>query len=136
VRGWALLALAGCAPAPGYDSLPPADYARFVAAVQPVLAARCANPTCHGRPDRPLEVFAPHLHRLDARRLFLDEPLTDEELRRNYDRARAFVADECLLLTKPLAGGARHGGGAQFADEEEAEWRTLRDWVEAALWTD
>lgn len=130
MRAWALLALAGCAPAPGYESLPPADFPRFVATVQPVLAARCANPTCHGRADRPLEVFAPQLHRLDERRLFLDEPLTAEETRRNFDRARAFAADG-LLLSKPLAGGAGHAGGAQFADEEEPEWQALRDWVDA-----
>lgn len=137
----AALLLAGCVAEPGEHALPPADYALFAEKVQPILAARCANPTCHGSPGRPLEVYAVHLHRRDPARVHRDEPLTEAEQRHNFERARAFVLGaegpaDCLLLTKPLApaaGGVAHGGGVQFADTAERDYATLRWWVARAL---
>ncbi|MEK6606468.1 MAG: hypothetical protein AABZ30_02300 [Myxococcota bacterium] len=129
----AWVALAGCGGVEqGYEPVPPLDEEAFVESVGPVLEERCANPSCHGRPERPLAVYAPRRFRADATRTFLDEPLTSEELRHNYDRACGFAAFvdapiESLLLRKPL-GRAYHGGGIVLA-EGDAETRVIEDWL-------
>lgn len=65
----------------------------------------------------------------------------DEQSRFNYASARAFVvpgADplESRLLTHPLAtkagGDPFHGGGRQFASQDDPEWRIIADWVAGA----
>jgi len=107
----------------------------FALRAQPVLAARCATPSCHGRADRPLALYAPGLHRRDPRDLHRELPLDQAELRLNLVRVMAFVSPEvgrCELLTKPLAdaaGGIPHAGGTQFADTSDWDYRALRDWV-------
>lgn len=136
-----LLLLAGCLLEVGEAPLPQGDPAAFEAEVQPVLAARCANPACHGSADRPLRVFAPELHRLDPARTHLREPLTDEELLRNAEATAAMLVDfldaeDSPLLTKPLAeeaGGSAHVGGAQFDDPYEADYQAIRRWSQHAL---
>lgn len=140
---WALLLLlAACGgPEPGSEALPEADFDGFVQTVQPVFARRCANPSCHGRFERPLAVFAEQQFRAEPGDVFVDVPLTEDELRANFDAARAFLldistTDECLLLTKPLAaaaGGVRHAGGTLFEDAADPEARALSTWVRAAL---
>ncbi|MEB2324747.1 MAG: hypothetical protein OZ921_19685 [Sorangiineae bacterium] len=113
----------------------------FVTQAQPVLAARCSNPSCHGNPDRPLSVFAVHRYRLNAADTFLDAPLTREEQELNFARASAFLlevgdASHSLLLAKPLAaraGGAGHDAVEVFGDREDYDYRRLRGWVEQAL---
>ena len=105
--------------------------------MQPVLSARCANPSCHGDERRPFEVFAVHQHRLDPRNVYRDAPLTEHEVRLNYLRACGFLSDfdtpaETLLLLKPLAGEVTHRGGKPFADETDAGYRALADWCEGA----
>lgn len=113
----------------------------YVTEAQPVLAARCSNPSCHGDPDRPLSVFAVHRYRLNAADTYSDAPLTDEEQRLNYAQASAFLIDvgdasHSLLLAKPLAaraGGAGHAAVEVFGDREDYDYRRLRDWVEQAL---
>ncbi len=133
---WSALLLAGCAPEAEWVEVgPETNFDRYVADVQPIFEARCANPTCHGTADRPLALYAPRLYRLDDDRTWLDEPLTDEELELNHRRARAFlseVAEDCQLLRKPLdedAGGAWHDGGDQFADTAEPEFLAVLDWA-------
>ncbi len=138
---FAALSLAGCLDTGAMVSVPAAEYDAFVSEVQPVLAERCANPSCHGLSGRPLEVFAIHLHRLDPADVHRDLPLTDADLRANYHRASAFFldgdrAEESPLLLKPLAtdaGGSEHSGGAQFVDVAEAEYRALLGWIDEAL---
>lgn len=115
-----------------YFPVPRLDEAVFVADVEPVLEARCANPSCHGRPERPLSIFAPHFYREDSTRTFLNEALSDDELRHNYDLSCSFAVgidfpDDCLLLRKPL-GLAYHGGGVVL-DETDPEARAIRDWL-------
>lgn len=111
------------------------ELADFAARAQPVLAARCATPSCHGRADRPLALYAPGFHRRDPRDLHRELPLDEDELRLNLMRVMAFVTpqvDRCELLTKPLAdaaGGIAHAGGTQFADTSDWDYRALRAWA-------
>lgn len=115
-----------------------ADYELFAEIVQPVLTERCANPSCHGNPDRPLQLFAIHQHRLDPALTFTDLPLTEEEIRLNYQRALVFVSyhpsiEKCPLISKPLAesaGGVWHGGGVQFYEPSEPQCDAIRTWLE------
>lgn len=136
------VALMGCQ---AYDDdeveLPAADFDRFVTEIQPVLAKRCANPSCHGNLSRPFEVYAPHFHRFDPEDVYLDSSLSDQELWWNYQSVVAFIldlerAEESLLLIKPLAeaeGGSNHGGPAVFSDREGYEYTTLASWIQDAL---
>ena len=130
--------LAACVAGPGEAlPLPDPDPAVFAAEVQPVLAVSCANPACHGTPERPLSVYAPGRWRLDDRATFRDEPLTDEELAHNLASATAFLvgvedALECELVARPLApgqGGQEHGGGTVWADTGEPGFQAVFEWV-------
>lgn len=132
----AAVLLVACAPEPAWVALgPETDLDRFIADVQPVFEARCANPACHGSADRPLALYAPRLFRDDESRTWLDEPLSDEELAANHRRSRAFLSEtpsESQLLLKPLAedaGGCWHEGADQFSDSAEAEYHALLDWA-------
>jgi hypothetical protein len=137
--GLALLLLAACeGPAPGTEPLPLADLTRFEAEVQPHLALRCASGGCHGRPERPLSLFAPGAHRLDRERVHLDEPLSRVELEENARRVSAFAltprARDSLIVRKPLAqaaGGLWHGGGDVFLDDGDPSCRALVAWLDA-----
>lgn len=120
-RALALAALAGCVGNAALD--PPAlDRDLFAARVQPVLAARCASPACHGSDRRRLRVYAPGLFRSDPARTHRDEPLTGAELDANARSAAAFAldvpAEESLLVTKPL-GRVPHLGGRVFASTDD-----------------
>jgi len=112
------------------------DYDRFVAEVQPILAARCANPTCHGRPERALSIYSPLAWRADSARTYLIEELGEDELEHNYDVSRALASESaapeyCLLLRKPLGDAAStyHGGGDVFEGETDPDYRTMLDWL-------
>jgi hypothetical protein len=133
----ALSLLAACsAPALERVRLPDLDRAVFEREVQPILASQCANPTCHGRPERPLSLFAPGRFRRVPEELHLPGPLTPEELDHNYRASVALAADpapgdDALLARKPLAGGGLyHGGGAVFDGPTDRSYRTLRAWME------
>jgi hypothetical protein len=83
-------------------------------------------------------VYAPHRHRLDPEAVFLDTPLTEDELWLGYQHARSFLLevdspDACLLLKKPVAGGALHAGGVVFEDDRDFEYRVLRRWIELGI---
>lgn len=145
-RASALLAagatFGACVDGPGESTpLPEADFELFVASAQPVLELRCGTPSCHGDAMRPFEVYAPHSHRLDPADDFLDTPLTEEELLRGFDEARAFLTDvdvpeDSLLLRKALhpdAGGAVHAGGVQFLDATDSGYQGIYEWVADAL---
>lgn len=132
-----LLLPLGCILGPGGDELPPADSGTYYASVEEELGMSCANPSCHGSVARPFEVYAPHYHRLDGTSTFLDEPLTAEERRLNFDRSRAFLTPanlaDSLLLTKSLsveAGGVPHGEElAIYLDREDPGWLELAAWA-------
>ncbi len=128
--GCALALVAGCAGNPTVEA-PALDAAFFAARVQPILAARCATPVCHGSERRRLRVYAPGLFRRDPRRLHRDEALTDDEVRANALSAEAFAAgasaEESLLVTKPL-DRVPHLGGRVFTLPDD-DWDTLVAWL-------
>lgn len=132
-----MLLLVGCADLEqGYTPAPALDEEMFRVDVEPTLEAQCANPSCHGRPERPLALYAPHRFRADPTRLFLDEPITEDELRHNYERSCAFAADlssaeESLLWRKPL-GLTYHGGGVTLS-EHDPEARRIQTWLWSAF---
>lgn len=144
-RGRAVLlafAAAGCVvEEPPPEALPDGDVAAFAEDVQPVVDRHCADPTCHGRPDRPLALYSPGRFRRDAARTYLIEPLSDEELAVNARSVAVFALDPealadgldgCLVLRKPLAlaaGGCGHEGGEIFLTRDDRGYRALRGWL-------
>lgn len=133
------IALTGCANVePGTTELARLDRAGFEVSVQPILAESCANPSCHGRPERALSLYAPRRFREDSSRTHLDEPLTPEELAHNFHAASALVdmqsIDQSPLLRKSLGerSGSYHGGGVVFDGENDDRYRTLRAWAAGA----
>lgn len=118
-----------------------ADTTWFADGVQPVVATRCSNPSCHGTAQRPLELYAVHQHRLDPADVYLDQPLTDAEIEANLLRVCAFLwgapnARQSELLRKPLAveaGGMAHEGGTIFGDRDHHEYRVIEAWADDAL---
>ncbi|MCC6213334.1 MAG: hypothetical protein IT376_00560 [Polyangiaceae bacterium] len=127
--------IAGCVGAPREELPGAGGVEAFADQAQPVLAERCANPSCHGNPSRPLSLYAPRRHRADPGDVYLDTPLTAEELEHDFRQAAVFVAearrpDESLLLVKPRS--PEHGDGLVFLDPVEYDLRRLRAWVRAA----
>lgn len=113
------------------------DEAQFSLQVQPILAGRCGNPSCHGRPERPLSIFSPRRYRLDPGRTHLDEALTQAELEHNYRLSCVLSTEgeqpaDTWLLRKPLGSSAAvyHAGGDVFESSADLEYRTLLAWVE------
>lgn len=131
----AALLCSTCVGAPREELPSTGAMSAFVEQAQPVLAERCANPSCHGNGARPLSIFAPRRHRAAPADIYLDKPLTEDELEHNYYQAAVFVADapapeESLLLVKPRSSD--HGDGLVFLDPVEYDLRRLRAWVHAA----
>ena len=65
---------------------------------------------------------------------------TDDQSRKNYETALRLIAPgdptSSILLMHPLsptAGGDDfHGGGRQFASQDDPDWRVIADWVKQA----
>jgi hypothetical protein len=127
-------------------ALPPAlDRDDFRCNVQPVLAARCAFPACHGSARRPLSLFAVGRMRLGVGWEQPKAPLTADELDANFRVATGFTTTaatgEPWLLAKPLdtaAGGYFHrgkelyGAGDVFASTADPGYQLLADWIAGA----
>jgi len=137
------LAFAGCvasldqpAPAVTLDR----DY--FRCNVQPVIAARCAFPACHGTQRRPLTIYAPGRERYQVG---WDQPtaaITQFELDANFGVASGFTTTtatgEPWLLAKPLAtaaGGYYHRGSDLYGSEDvfmavdDPGYQQLANWI-------
>ena len=109
------------------------DYAFFKANVEPIFLQKRPGHTrcyvCHA--DRSNNAFK--LQKLAAGSKLLSE----EQSRRNFEMASRLVVpgkpDASLLLLHPLApeagGSAYHSGGRQFADRNDADWKTIARWV-------
>lgn len=131
--------LIGCVPGPGDAGGLPGDYSEFETHVQPILSEGCGSPSCHGTNERPLELYSVRMHRLDPDDVFLETPLTPEELWLNFARSCGFLMDldapeDCELLKKPLdpkAGGSEHVGGVQFGDADNPDYASILDWIGA-----
>ena len=142
VKLFALILVAGCAV--DNPPAPPAALDRdfFRCNVQPVLAARCAFPACHGTRTRPLAIYAPGRERYQVGWDRPTEPITEAELDANYEVATGFsttmATGEPWLLAKPLstsAGGYYHRGsdlfGAEdvFLTKDDAGYQLLASWI-------
>lgn len=132
MRGLALgmvLAIAGC------SSSDPRE--RFERDVAPVLEAYCLSSACHGvapgaEADGEVLEAGYFLVDLDERGV-----IADMDAAYRITRARISTVEPSAvssLLRKPLApmaGGALHRGGIQFATTEHEGYRALADWIEA-----
>lgn len=135
------LVLASCAgPGPEYEPLAMGPLDSFTRDVEPVLESRCAQGSCHGRPERTLGFYAPGQYREDPARTYVAEPLSEGEVRVNAVSLALLAAgrppDQCEALTKPLAiaaGGEWHGGGDVFADTSDPGYRTMLAWLRACV---
>jgi hypothetical protein len=121
----ALLVVAGCAVENPPAAAPSLDRDFFRCNMQPVLAARCAFPACHGTRVRPLAIYAPGRERLQVGWDRPTEPVTQAELDANYQLVTGFTTTtatgEPWLLAKPLApaaGGYYHRGADLFGSED------------------
>lgn len=129
--------VSACGPDGGTQPISVGDQATFRGEVQPILAERCANPSCHGGDGRPLEIYATLRHRLHLDDIHVDEPITDEELTLNQQRAACFINDldhGSSLARKPLPvdeGGVQHAGGIIFQRGDDPAYLPLRAWVDA-----
>ncbi len=132
VGGSVLLAAAGSLkPAMGQAATPSLNYEFFKAKVEPVFLAKRAGHTrcvvCHTINNAPL-----HLVPLSPGSTTWNE----EQSRRNFQLVQKVVVpgyEGSKLLTHPLAeaagGDPHHGGGQQFASQNDPEWLTLKEFV-------
>ena len=112
------------------------DYDYFKAKVQPIFVtkrpghARCVM--CHAEANNALR-----LEKLPAGQ----ESWNEEQTRKNYDTVVKLVqaADDPLkskILIHPLSpeagGDAFHSGGRQFANKNDANWKTIAAWAKGA----
>ena len=134
---------AGCGDASGAFAITTPDEATFEMQVMPILARDCSFHACHGARQRIFQVVGPGRPRLSA--LSLDsDPLTPEELRFNYERARSMIdrddpARSPLFLKplEPVAGGAGHEGTDLFGRDVyqtklDPGFVVLQSWVMGA----
>ena len=135
--------LAGCvsnleAPAPATTL----DRDGFRCNVQPVLAARCAFPACHGDAQRPLAIYAVGRMRYAVGWDRPTAPITDAELAANFAVATGFATTtatgQAWLLAKPLAteaggyfhrGAELYGEGDVFASTDDRGYQLLARWI-------
>ncbi len=138
-----LILLAACAS--GLDGPAPdgaLDREYFRCNVQPILAARCSYPACHGSALRPLTLFAAGRMRYEVGWDRPKEPLTAIELDTNFVVASGFASaagtGTPLLLAKPLdtsAGGYYHRGsdlyrqGDVFMTKDDRGYQLLASWI-------
>lgn len=134
---------AGCGEPEGEFAITTPDYTAFETQVMPVLARDCSFHTCHGARQRFFQVLGPGRPRLSP--LSLDsDPLTTDELRFNYERARSMIdrdnPERSPLFMKPLepgAGGAGHEGTDLFGRDVyesrlDPSFLVLQSWVLSA----
>ncbi len=130
------LSIVGCAPAPGGESLPPADVDSYATEVHDYVEARCATLDCHGDPGRPMRLFSETGLRMMG--IERTSPIVAAELEAN---AQSLVgidpgapsADRHILILKPLAeteGGMEHVGHTVWPTRDEPGARCLSGWLE------
>ncbi len=129
----AALALAACGPANPAVATPPLDHALYLRTVESVLEQRCAVPSCHGNPRRPLATYATDRYRMDPSRLRLPEAISPEEVAANERSASAFAvgitnAADSMLITKSL-GTVFHQGGVVWGSVDDPECQAVLAWL-------
>ena len=106
-----------------------ADFVEFKTRVHPILGDSCAAGNCHGSPANSLRLVCA----TGAKSVS-----NDVLARWNYFAATQYIATTAQnlgaseVLRRPLdpaGGGVYHEGGAVFANQSDAGYVTLRDWV-------
>lgn len=117
------------------SAVPALDFAFFKAKVEPIFLEKRPGHTrcyvCHAESNNAfrLEKLSPG-----------QSTWTDEQSRKNFETVSKLVnpgdSSTSRLLLHPLApeggGDAFHSGGRQFADKNDAEWKTIAAWVDGA----
>ena len=120
-------------PAPSPTPASSLDYAFFRDRVQPIFLAkrpghaRCVE--CHDNGNPRLQELSPGA-----------TTWNEEQSRKNFEAWQRVVVPgdpmSSRLLMHPLApdagGDQFHGGGRQFASQEDPDWVTIADWVRQA----
>ncbi len=130
----ALAVCLGCADhlEPAAFALPTPDRATFELDTGPLLATRCGDALCHGRPDRPFVLYSVGRHRLDPAQTFLSTPLSQQERDRNFASTLGFLdhptAHHTTLLRKAL-GQLGHKGGVVFEAPSDPPVQAIAAWL-------
>lgn len=128
-----LVLVLGCLVPGDPADLGAGDSGDFVENVEPILVSSCANPSCHGNAQRPLQLYAVHRYRLDPDDLWADGDLSPAEHLANYQHARGFGAPTFELGRKPLspeAGGMDHRGGVFWNTTDDVDYQAIIAWLE------
>jgi hypothetical protein len=136
----------GCVQPNPPEPPPELDFAFFRCDLQPVLVKQCAAPACHGNGKRFFRLYARNRLRLGVDPLDVNRPLHEEEVRANFDAARALVQgldspEDSMMVRKPLEssqGGYYHGatkifrwGGPNvFSSRDDPGYQKLLSWAE------
>lgn len=104
----------------------------FAAEAGPLLEKRCGDAMCHGRPERPLAMYAVGARRLDPTKTHLKVPLTEAEINANYTSILGFLdADHprATTLLQKATGHLGHKGGPVFAAASDPECAAIIAWI-------
>ena len=135
---FAFLAALTSTPRLAAQTAPPPDFEFFKSRVEPIFLkkrpshARCYFCHVEGSGANAAETLF-HLEKLAPGSVFWSE----EQSRRNFEVVSQLVSPgeplASLILRHPLArdagGDISHGGGRQFASQNDPDWLTLAEWV-------
>ena len=127
---WKRLAV-GAAVLAGFAAAQSLDFAVYRTKVEPIFLkrrmghARCV--VCHSANNSALRL----------QQLPEGASWTEEQSRKNFESVSKLVTPgdpaKSRLIIHPLApdaGGDKfHGGGRQFASQEDPDWKTVADWI-------
>lgn len=109
-----------------------ASEATFDAEVGPLLEGRCGDAACHGRPERPLPLYAPGARRLYPADTFWKGPLKPAEVAANYRAVLGFIDDarpRRTTLLRKAVGELGHGGKRIFEAWSDPACRAVEAWL-------
>lgn len=115
--------------------LPPAVAAgrlEFEVEVGPLLASKCGDSACHGRPQRPFTLFATGARRQDPIETHLKTALKPTEVNANYAATLGFIDSlqpRHTTLLKKSVGLLGHGGGPTFEAFSDPAPRAIAAWL-------
>jgi hypothetical protein len=109
-----------------------ADEVRFGDEVGPLLADRCGEAACHGRPERPFALYAAGARRMDAADTHRKTDLTPPEKHANYRSVLGFVdhpKPRDTTLLKKAIGELGHGGKKVFEAASDPAAVAVAAWL-------
>ena len=118
--------------APPHAETSPISRQTFALETGPLLEKRCGDSMCHGRPERPLALYAVGARRLDPATTHLKVPLTEAELDANYTSILGFLDSgnpRATTLLQKATGHMGHEGGPVFAAPSDPECAAIIAWI-------